>query len=152
MGGTQMKKIHFNLSKTRLKDKNEYRNRIDLLRNRLNLLTGKDKLLMTMYLEYGNSFRQMARLTGVNDTIIARRIRRLIKRLIDGEYIICLRNQNKFTKTEITIAKDYFLLGLSIKKIAAKRQMTYYRVREMVKRIQRTISTIGQDRRRAGDG
>lgn len=147
-----MKKIHLNLSKTTLKDKNEYRSSIDLLRNRLNLLDGKDKLLMTMYLEYGNSFRQMARLTGVNDTIIARRIRKLIKRLIDGEYIICLRNHNKFTKTEITIAKDYFLLGLSIKKIAAKRQMTYYRVREMVKQIQRTISTFGQEHRRAGYG
>lgn len=147
-----MKKIHLNLSKKRLKDKNEYRSSIDLLRNRLNLLAGKDKLFMTMYLEYGNSFRQMARLTGINDTIIARRIRKLTKRLIDGEYIICLRNQNKFTKTEINIAKDYFLLGLSIKKIAAKRQMTYYRAREMVKRIQRTISTFGQEHRHAGYG
>jgi len=140
-----MKKMHSNLSQITLKAKKEYRTRIDLLRSRVNLLTGKDRLLMTMYLEYGNSFRQIARLAGVNDTIIARRIRKLIKRLIDGEYITCLRNRNKFTKTEMAIAKDYFLTGLSMKKIAAKQHLTYYRVRETLKKIQRVISAIRQE-------
>ena len=69
-----MKRIHTKISERTLKDKNEYRDRIDLLRSRVNLLTGKDKLLMTMYLENSNSFRQMARLAGVNETRIARRI------------------------------------------------------------------------------
>lgn len=105
-----------------------------------------------MYLDKGNSFRQMARLAGVNDTIIARRIHKLIKRLIDGQYITCLRNRSKFTKTEMALARDYFLTGLSMKKIAAKQHLTYYRVREILKKIQRVISTIEQDRRRAGDG
>ena len=124
------------------KDKNEYRDRIDLLRSRVNLLTGKDKLLMTMYLENSNSFRQMARLAGVNETRIARRIHRVTKRLIDGEYITCLRNRNKFTKTEMAIAKDYFLLGLSMKKIAGKRRRSYYRVRETLKKIQRLVTIV----------
>jgi len=129
------------------KDKNEYRDRIDLLRSRVNLLTGKDKLLMTMYLENSNSFRQMARLAGVNETRIARRIHKVTKRLIDGEYITCLRNRNKFTKTEMVIAKDYFLLGLSMKKIAGKRRRSYYRVRETLKKIQRLV-TITADRKK----
>ncbi len=129
------------------KDKNEYRDRIDLLRSRVNLLTGKDKLLMTMYLENSNSFRQMARLAGVNESRIARKIHRVTKRLIDGEYITCLRNRNKFTKTEMAIAKDYFLLGLSMKKIAGKRRRSYYRVRETLKKIQRLV-TITADRKK----
>jgi len=123
------------------KAQNEYRDRIDLLRSRVNLLTGKDKLLMTMYLENSNSFRQMARLAGVNEVSIARRIHRLIKRLLDGEYITCLRNKDKFSKTEMAIAKDYFLLGLSMKKIAVKRRLSYYRVRETLKKIQRLVTT-----------
>jgi len=142
MGGPQMKKMHANLSQITLKAKKEYLTRIDLLRTRMSLLTGKDKLLMTMYLDKGNSFRQMARLAGVNDTIIARRIHKLIKRLIDGEYITCLRNCNKFTKTEMAIAKDYFLTGLSMKKIAAKQHLTYYRVREILKKIQQVIELL----------
>jgi len=124
------------------KDRNEYRDRIDLLRSRVNLLTGKDKLLMTMYLENSNSFRQMARLAGVNETRIARRIHKVTKRLIDGEYITCLRNRNKFTKTEMAIAKDYFLLGLSMKKIAGRRRRSYYRVRETLKKIQRLVTIV----------
>jgi len=137
--GLTMKKIHANIPQSTLTAKNAYRDRIDLLRSRASLLTGKDKLLMTMYLENGNSFRQMAQLTGVNEACIARRIYKVIKRLIDGEYITCLRNRDKFTETEMDIAKDYFLLGLSIKKIAKKRNSTYYRVRETFKKIQRLV-------------
>lgn len=142
-----MKRIHTKISERTLKDKNEYRDRIDLLRSRVNLLTGKDKLLMTMYLENSNSFRQMARLAGVNESRIARRIHKVIKRLLDGEYITCLRNRNKFSKTEMGIAKDYFLLGLSMKKIAGKRRRSYYRVRETLKKIQRLV-TITADRKK----
>jgi len=140
-----MRKIHANISQRTFNAKNESRDRIDLLRSRLYLLTGKDKLLMTMYLEYGNSFRQISRLTGTCDTIVARRIRRLMKRLINGQYINCLRNRSHFTKAEMAIAKDYFLTGLSMKKIATKQHLTYYRVRETLKKIQRVISTIRQE-------
>jgi len=139
-----MKRIHTKISERTLKDKNEYRDRIDLLRSRVNLLTGKDKLLMTMYLENSNSFRQMARLAGVNESRIARRIHRVTKRLIDGEYITCLRNRDKFSKREMAIAKDYFLMGLSMKKIASKRRCSYYRVRKTLKKIQRLV-TIAAD-------
>ena len=135
------------ISERILKGQNEYRDRIDLLRSRVNLLTGKDRLLMTMYLENSNSFRQMARLAGVNEARIARKIHRVTKRLIDGGYITCLRNRDKFSKREMAIAKDYFLLGLSMKKIAGKRRCSYYRVRETLKKIQRLV-TITADRKK----
>ncbi|MFQ6034391.1 MAG: hypothetical protein ACE5NM_00900 [Sedimentisphaerales bacterium] len=145
-----MRKIHANIQQRTANAKNEYRDRVDLLRSRLYLLSGKDKLMMMMYLEYGNSFRQIARLTGTHDIIVARRIRRLMKGLINGQYVNCLRNRSQFTRTEMAIAKDYFLTGMSMKKIAAKRQLTYYRVREIIKKIQQVISTIELDRRRDG--
>ncbi len=110
-----MKNIHTNISQKTLETKNRYRDEIDLLRGRLNLLDGKDKVLMTMYLENGNSFRQIARLIGISDTSIARRINGLTKRLLDSQYIICLRNRDKFTREQMTIAKDYFLTGMSMR-------------------------------------
>jgi len=136
-----MKKIHANIIEEQASVNRDYRDRIDLLRSRVGLLSGKDKALMTMYLENGNTFSQMARLAGVNETNIARRIHKITKRLIDGEYITCLRNRDKFGETELAVAKDYFLLGLSIRKIAGKRDLSYYRVREILKKIQRLIST-----------
>ncbi len=140
-----MQTIHKNIPQGTLKIKNKYRDRIDLLRGRVNLLTGKDKLLMTMYFKNDNSFRQMARLAGVNEANIARRIHKITKRLIDGEYITCLRNRDKFTRREMAIAKDYFLLGLSMKKVANKRRTTYYRVREILKKIQQLVTTVGSE-------
>ena len=135
-----MERIHKNISHGRLKVKNNYRDRIDLLRSRVGLLTGKDKLLMTMYLKNGNSFRQMARLVGVNEATIARRIHKVTKRLIDGEYITCLRSRDKFTSAEMNIAKDYFLLGVSITKIAGKRHFSRYVVRKALKKIQQLVA------------
>ena len=131
-----MKKIHENLPHGTLKIKKEYRDSIDLLRSRANLLTGKDKLLMTMHLSNSNSFRQMARLAGVSEASIARRIRKVTKRLTDGKYITCLRNRDKLTRGEMAVAKDYFLLGLSQRKISLKRNYSVYRIGKILTRIQ----------------
>ena len=53
-----MQIIHTNNPENSSTGKNTYRDRIELLRSRVGLLTGKDRLLMTMYLENGNTFRQ----------------------------------------------------------------------------------------------
>ena len=53
------------------------RGRIELLLERVGLLDGQDRVLMTMYLENGNSCRQLAKLAGVNEANIGRRIQKL---------------------------------------------------------------------------
>jgi len=137
-----METMHENVTKVEVKARRRCRDRIDMLQSRVELLTGKDRLLMTMYLKYGNTFYQMARLTGVNEANVARRIYKVTKRLIDGEYITCLRNRDKFTEEEMTVARDYFLRGISIKKIACSRKLSYYRVRESLKKIQSLIKVM----------
>lgn len=119
----------------------ECRDRIDVLRSRVGLLEGKDKLLMTLYLENGNTFRQMARLAGVNEASISKKVYKIIKRLMDGQYITCLRNRDKLSEVELAVAKDYFLLGLALRKIGQKRKRTYYGVRKVMMKIQAVIKT-----------
>jgi predicted DNA-binding protein YlxM (UPF0122 family) len=143
-------KIHNNISQKSLQARTEVRDRIDLLRSRAKLLTGKDRLLMTMYLDNSNTFRQMARLAGVNEANIARRIHKIIKRLIDGEYITCLQNREIFSNAEMAIAKQYLLLGWSIKKIASAQGCSYYRARKSLKKIQRLIRVIKSDKEEKG--
>jgi len=140
--------IHNNISQDSLQARNEVRDRIDLLRSRATLLTGKDRLLMTMYLNNANTFRQMARLAGVNETNIARRIHKIIKRLIDGEYITCLRNREMFNRAEMVIARQYFLLGWSIRKIAGEQGLSYYSVRKSLKKIQQLVQVIRTDEKK----
>ena len=137
-----MGQVHANISQEASNGRNEYRTQVELLRNRVGLLAGKDKILMTMYLENGNSFYQMAQLAGVNETTISRRIHRVSKRLIDGDFIVCLRNRDQFTRTQMGIAKDYYLRGMSIRKIAEKHQSTYYRVCKTMQDIRQLIKSI----------
>ncbi|MBA7690334.1 hypothetical protein ES703_98859 [subsurface metagenome] len=141
-----MGRIHNNISQKSLQARNEVRDRIDLLRSRATLLTGKDRLLMTMYLDNANTFRQMARLAGVNEANIARRIHKITKRLIDGEYITCLRNREIFSNAEMVIAKQYLLLGWSIRKISSEQGCSYYRARKSLKKIQRLVQIIDADK------
>lgn len=97
---------------------------------------------MTMYLENGNTFRQMASLIGINEANIARRINKITQRLSNSKYITCVRNSEQFSKTELRIAKNYFLLGMSMRDIAKKCGITYYRTRQSLKKIQNIVELI----------
>ncbi len=103
-----------------------------------------------MYLENGNTFRQMARLMGVSESTVERQIRKLTKRLIDGQYITCVRNQQMFSQAEMEIAKDYFLNGLSMRKVARKRHWSFYTIHRIIKKIEALVRQIekGEKRRR----
>lgn len=140
-----MKRVHENIAEQASNIKGRHRGGIELLRSRLNLLAGTDKLLMIMYIEHGNSIRQIARIRGVSETSVARRIRAITKRLTDGPYIDCLRNRNKLTSRQLAIAKDYYLMGLSMRQIAVKRRWSYYRVRDTLIEI-RSIVTAPERR------
>ena len=135
-----MKRIHVNIPEETQDVKGRRRGGIDLLRRRLNLLDGRDKVLMTMYVEHENSFRQIARICGVSEANVARRINGIISRLTDGQYMTCLRNRDKLSRWQLAIAKDYFLLGLSIRKIAGKRRRSYYHIRDTLNDIRSIVA------------
>ena len=132
-----MEVVHENTSEEGLKARRAVRRRIDILRSRVKLLTGEDRVLMEMYLDNGNTFRQMAQLAGTNEVSMGRRIRRIIKRLVDGVYISCLRNRELFTTLELEIARDFFLMGLSQISITEARGCSMYRVRKTVIKVRR---------------
>lgn len=142
-----MRKINFNIDLVESKGISSgtqsrmsvFADEIDLLRSRAKILDGKDRALMKMYLENGSSFRQIAKLAGVNEVTIARRVHKLTNRLIDGEYISFVRNRRHFNLQEQIIAKDHYIRGLSQKQIAEKRNTSVYRVRKVQKKIKRLI-------------
>lgn len=119
--------------------KGSYSDRVEMLRVRAEMLTGKDKVLMQMYLADGSSFGEMARLVGVNEATIARRVRKLTRRLLRGEYMMYLRSRRCLSGLERTIAKDHFLEGRSQEAIAQKMGITVYQVRKTLRRL-RTLS------------
>jgi predicted DNA-binding protein YlxM (UPF0122 family) len=120
------------------------------------LLSGTDKVLMTMYIQNGISFRQIASIRGVSETSVARHVRKIAKRLTDGEYIRCLRNSEKLTPAQMAIAKDFFLTGLAMTRIAAKRCSSVHRVRRTLLEVSNLIGGVAgrtnQRRARIGSG
>ena len=142
-----MKRVHENIGERTGNVNDLHRGGIELLRSRLNLLAGTDKLLMTMYIEHAVSIRQIARIRGVSEASVARRIRAITKRLTDGPYIDCLRNRDKLNGRQLAVAKDYYLMGLSMRQIAAKRRRSYYRVREALNEIRNIVT---EPQRRTG--
>ena len=120
--------------------KNDYRSHVEILKSRIDLLAGEDKVLMTMYLKNGCSCRQMAKLAHISETNMARKLRKIAERLANNEYIVCLKRRSEFSKKELGIAKDHFMLGKSIKKIAGKNNSTYYGIRATLKKVQKFIN------------
>jgi predicted DNA-binding protein YlxM (UPF0122 family) len=118
---------------------------VELLRSRIELLTGRDKAMMEMYLNGRGTISQMARLAGVNEANVARRIHKLVRRLLDGQYITCLRNRDIFTQEQIEMARDYFVDGLPIQEIADRHEITYYEVRKAIRKIQRLTSVPAKE-------
>jgi predicted DNA-binding protein YlxM (UPF0122 family) len=119
---------------------------IEALRRRVRLLSGKDKVMMTMYIDYGANYRQLARLMGISETSAARRIKRLTRRLADERYVACVQNRNKLTRLQLRIAREYLAHGLPMTKIASKYNLSYYVVR---KNIRDAIETTASKERQA---
>ncbi|MGD0077908.1 MAG: hypothetical protein ABSB91_04680 [Sedimentisphaerales bacterium] len=129
----------------------EFDDRLDIIRSRAGLLTGTDKTLMQVYLDNSGTFRQMSRIAGVNEANVARRIHKLIRRLLDGQYITCLRNRKNLTDEQVEIARDYFVEGLPMSEIARRHEISCYAVRKAMKRIQRlTRVTEGRGQKTEG--
>lgn len=134
-----MAKLHENISLDAIGAGRRHQDETELLRDRVALLAGRDKALMTMYMVKGISIRQIARLLGTTESRIARRIRKLTTNLIDGEYLECLRTREKFTRNQLDIARDYFLSGHSIRMIAARRRRSIYSIRKIVRDVHEQV-------------
>lgn len=139
-----MKRTHENVSDAALAAKGRHREQVSLLLDRLDLLEGRAKVMMKMHFENGSSFRQIARLLGVSETSVARRIHRISDRLLDGRYIVCLRNRHRLTRDQLAVAKDYFLRGLSQSKISETKRLSLYRVGRTLREIQNVIDEAQQ--------
>jgi hypothetical protein len=134
-----VEQIHSKIPIETLEARKELRERGDLVRRRLGLLAGKDKLVMKMYWEKELTCGEIGELADVDESTIARRIDKLTKRLLDGEYIECLRNHEKFSQSELDMAREHFVAGLTWRKIAKKQHCSLYSIRKTMKKIRSVI-------------
>jgi hypothetical protein len=109
---------------------------MELLRLRVGLLEGQERLLLDMYLNQNASYYRLAALTGMGEKYVARRVQSLLRCLQSEEYLSILRHQRLFEPRALEVAYDYFLLGMSVRAISRKRNLSRYRVGKKIRRLQ----------------
>ncbi|MBN2128356.1 MAG: hypothetical protein JW741_02630 [Sedimentisphaerales bacterium] len=120
---------------------------------RAHLLTNRDRALLALHVDAGNSFHQIARLLGVRPTTVARRIRKITERLADPTYPLCARSPERFAKLELSIIRDFFVRGLSMAEISRGHGVSYYRARATVQKAEAfagSMRSLARQRRKSG--
>ena len=131
-----MRGIRAKASRTMQRRRTWNRKDVDALRNKSSVLGEEDRGLMKMYLDKGASLQQIARVAGLNEVTIARRIHSITRRLAEGAYLECVRHGDKLSSEELGIAAGYYLRGMPMRHIAAGGGISYHRVRKAVRRIE----------------
>jgi len=100
----------------------------DIILSRMQLLTPADRILLELHLQHNVNFTQLAILVGIEPQNISRRIQKMVKRLLDEDYMNILRNKTYFSDEQLEIAYDHYLLGQGRNTIAVKRKIAPSRV------------------------
>lgn len=105
-----------------------------ILRQRAQLMGRPERIFLELVLERGSSFRQIAHLTGQPESSVRRRFRKLIGRLVSKETLAAIRHP-RLSPIERSVARAYYLEGLSQEAIARKTGSTPYFVRKTIEHI-----------------
>jgi transposase-like protein len=127
-----MQSIHSNVIADKEKQF-DMRGMFEQLSEKVDLLEGRDKIIMTMYLEQKISMTEIAKLVGITAGNMTRRIKRIARRLILAE--ACFKNRHLFTPKELEIISEYLLRGSSLKETAENCCCTYYLARKASKKV-----------------
>lgn len=137
-----MRKMNASLVAAEGKLRDHRRDLAERLWARAGLLSDDDRTLLSMYLDHGSSYRQIARLIGVRPTTVARRIRKITERLLDETYPICLRHRGCFSEPQLAVIRDFFARGLTMTDISQMHGLSYYRVRSTVLAAQQFVGSV----------
>ena len=108
---------------------------IDFLLLRMEMLEPGDRVAMEMHFCHNVSFSQIAKLSGVSVGTVSRRIGKMTERLLADDYITILRNRSDYSRCELDVAYDHFLLGMGYRTIAVKRRLGTSVVRRIIREV-----------------
>jgi len=108
---------------------------------RVDMLPAGQRAIVTLFLN-GRSFRMLAKNAGVNEATVARRLRKIVSRIISDDFLAAL-SQDDMSKEKIEIIRDYFINGLSVKAIAKKTGISRYRVSKIIRQLKYPSRFIG---------
>lgn len=103
---------------------------------RIDLLSDKDKMLIDLFMA-SEKFKSIATAAGVHEATVARRLKKIAKRLKSDSFVIAMSHHLPPEKMEIM--RQYFVEGLSMLKIARQNNRPYCKIRKTIKACKRLI-------------
>ena len=105
-------------------------------------LSPDQKALFAIVLRHGGTFEQVARLRGEHASTVSRRFRRLLSRFSAHRLPRC--RPLALTPLERAILAEYYLCGRTQSEIAVKLDISRYRVRKTLARLQHSDGPTGR--------
>ncbi|MFA5555288.1 MAG: hypothetical protein WDA68_12170 [Phycisphaerae bacterium] len=132
-----MSKFHQNLDPRIFCASRDVRNRLETYRSRLEFLNEPDRILVKMFLDNANSYRQISKLLGVSVSTVSRRIEKITNRLSSENFSDVLRSRDSLAAVHLELAKDYFVRGLTIRALSDKYKTSFYRIWKILRDIKK---------------
>jgi hypothetical protein len=96
------------------------------------MLPDEPRAFVRLFLADGK-FRTIAGSASVNEATIARRLKRIARRISSNNFIAGLSEENNLPQEKMEILKDYFIRDLPMAKIVKNRNMSDYKVRKIIR-------------------
>lgn len=149
-----MRMVHFDLSHIAVEqelDSREQRFQLnqklrELVQIRGEVLSRQDQVFIEMILEKGMTHRQIACLLGCSETSVGRRVKRVIKKVLNSDYLMCLRHRDRLTVFQMRVARAYFVEDRSKKEIVGLLDTTLYQVEKAIDAIRRLRGVVSKRR------
>ena len=117
-----------------------YREHINTIVSRSDQLGKMDRIVVRLYFIDGYTLDQIAAVAGVSPAQMSRRFKRLLKRIRSCEFAGYLHIHTRLSRFERRIGRDYFIRGISMRRISLDTGCSLYRIRQIVAGIRSRIS------------
>ena len=99
---------------------------------RVDILPQQQKALVRLFLA-GQNYKVIAKIASVNEATVSRKLRKIADRINCDSFIAALSENNDMPAEKLEIIKDYFVIGLTIKAITKKTDLSYYKIKKIIK-------------------
>jgi uncharacterized protein YerC len=114
-------------------NKNELLDTFEKLAARVELLDEEQRLLIRLF-QAGQSYKAIAVMAGTNEATIARKLRKIVRRISDDRFIAVLLERNTQIK-RTKILKEKFINGKTIRQIAKNTGLSPYKIRKIINSV-----------------
>jgi DNA invertase Pin-like site-specific DNA recombinase len=101
---------------------------------RIDILSEKQKAIVRLFMN-SHSYSYIAKIAGVNEVTVARRLQKIARYISSDNFFVALSENKNLPAEKMEILKDYFVSGLAIKTIATNRNLSFYRVRKIIRQM-----------------